>query len=142
MAIDKTVNKEVRTREKRRPFGVPVSRLSVFKEIPGYHLRWVNDEPGRIALAMESGYTFVSPEEVGRAGDDGKVKEQAGTQRDGSTPLFMYLMKIAQEFYEEDRDSLNSQIDKIDEAIRGGKLDRQAGDGRYVPEGGISYKTK
>ena len=143
MAVSKEVTKEVRTREKRRPFGVPVSRLSVYVDVPGFHLRWINDEPGRLALALQSGYSFVEPEEVGRVGDEAnRVKEQAGVQRDGSTPLFMYLMKIPQEYYEEDRTLLDGQVDKIDEAIRAGKLEKQSGDGRYVPSGGISYKTK
>lgn len=131
-----------RSQEKRRPFGVPVSRLSIFKEIDGYHLRWINDEPGRLALAQESGYTFVEPSEVGRASnDDNMVKELVGTQRDNS-PMFAYLMKIPMEYYLEDRNLMDNKLDKIDDSIRRGNYERQSGDGRYVPDGGITYKTK
>jgi hypothetical protein len=137
--VTKVTSETVRKQEKRRPFGVPVSRLSVSQEIEGYHLRWINDEPGRIALAQESGYSFVEPHEVGRTGED-KVKELSGVQRDERTPMYMYLMKIPMEFYLEDRNVLKSQQDNIDDAIRGGKL--VSGENRYVPEGGISYKTK
>lgn len=140
--VENTVKTE-RQRQKRRPFGVPVSKLSVNELIEGYHLRWINDEPGRIANAQDSGYLFVEPSEVGRESrEDNKVKELVGVQRDEKTPMFAYLMKIPMEFYLEDRQLLNEQLDEIDNAIRGGKIDRQAGDGRYVPEGGISYKTK
>lgn len=133
----------IRSQEKRRPFGVPVSRLSIFKEIDGYHLRWINDEPGRLALAQESGYTFVEPSEVGRASnDDNLVKELVGTQRDNATPLYAYLMKIPMEFYLEDRNLMETKLDKVDDAIRRGTFERQNGDGRYVPDGGITYKTK
>ncbi len=133
--------KTTRTREKRRPFGVPVSRLSIAQEIEGYHLRWVNDEPGRLHQAQESGYEFVEPAEVGRSDrDDNRVKELAGTLRDGS-PMFTYLMKIPTEWYLEDRELVNQQADKIDDAIRSGRLEKQNGDGRYIPSSGITYKT-
>lgn len=145
--VTKAANAEVATQErqrsKRRPFGVPTSKLSVNEFIDGFHLRWINDEPGRIAQAQDSGYQFVEPNEVGRVSkEDNKVKELVGVQRDEKTPMYAYLMKIPMEFYLEDRELMNQQLDEIDNAIRGGNLDRQRGDGRYVPEGGISYKTK
>jgi hypothetical protein len=135
---------EVRKSEKRRPFGVPVSRLSVSVEIEGMHLRWINDEPGRIPHAQESGYAFVSPEEVGRVSReaDERVRELVGTHRDQKTPMYAYLMKIPMEYYLEDRAVLNEQVDDIDDAIRKGRTDRPLGSDRYVPDGGISYKTK
>lgn len=147
--VNKTVEKtdvvevkETRKREKRRPFGVPVSRLEVSQGVEGFHLRWVNDEPGRIHLAQESGYQFVEPNEVGRAGDDeNKVKELVGVQRDDVTPMFAYLMKIPMEWYLEDKEARDSAQDKFDDAIRKGALERQSGDGRYVPNGGITYQT-
>jgi len=133
-----------RARNKRRHFGAPQSRLSIFKDIEesGFHPRWINDSPGRLHQAQESGYTFVEPAEVGReAGDENKVKELAGVQRDGVTPMFAYLMKIPMEWYLEDREALDESTSKIDDAIRNGRLEKTAGDGRYVPNGGITYKT-
>jgi hypothetical protein len=140
--VKEEVKQETRKREKRRPFGVPVSRLGVSKEIEGYHLRWINDEPGRIALAQESGYEFVTPEEVGRADEGTQVKEHVGTGRDDVTPMYAYLMKIPMEWYLEDKQARDLIQDQFDDAIRKGQLERRAGDGRYVPDGGISYKTK
>ena len=139
--VTKTEEKVVeRKSQKRRPFGVPVSRLSINVEIPGYHLRWINDEPGRIPRSQESGYAFVEPEEVGRVSNDNRVSELVGVQRDGS-PMVAYLMKIPTEFYLEDRGLLESRQKDIDDAVRRGKLGQQSGDGRYVPDGGISYKN-
>lgn len=132
-----------RTQAKRRHFGVPVSKLSVNLEIPGYHLRWINDDPGRIHNALDSGYEFVTPAEVGRESRDGdRVKELVGTQRNQTEALYAYLMKIKEEFYLEDRGLLESQVDSIDSAIRGGKINSQQNDGRYIPKSGITYKTE
>lgn len=140
--VQEEIKKEERTRAKRRPFGVPTSRLGVYKEIEGFHLRWVNDEPGRLSLAQESGYEFVAPEEVGRSDEGTQVKELVGVSRDEVTPMYAYLMKIPMEWYLEDKQARDLIQDKFDDAIRQGQLERQAGDGRYVPDGGISYKTK
>jgi hypothetical protein len=140
---DKEVTK-VRSLEKRRPFGVPVSRLGVNKEIEGYHLRWVNDTPGRLAMAQQSGYEFVAPEEVGRIPfdrDDQRVKELADTTSKDGLPTYAYLMKIPQEWFEQDKDIREEQQDQFDDAIRAGTIESRAGDGRYVPKNGISYKT-
>lgn len=128
-------------RNKRRPFGIPQSKLSVDKTLDGYHYRWINDEPGRIAQALAGAYVFVEPEEVGREPNgENKVWEIGGTNKDGSV-MRVYLMRIAEEFYQEDRQSHNEYLDNIDEAIRGGRVNQQASDNRYVPQGGISYKN-
>jgi hypothetical protein len=52
-------------------------------------------------------------------------------------------MKIKREFYEEDQAALQSRNDRIDEAIRGGKLtgDGQNTEGFYKPKEGIKYRT-
>jgi hypothetical protein len=131
------------TRNKRQPFGVPRSKLSIGQPIEGYHLRWINDEPGRIAQAQDGGYAFVTPEEVLREStEDNKVKVLAGVQKGNGDPLFAYLMKLSMEYFLEDKAEANRTLDQIDDAIRGGRIDRQSGDNRYVPEGGISYKQK
>jgi hypothetical protein len=133
---------QVAPRKKRQPFGVARSKLGVNKTISGQHLRWVNDEPGRVQQALDGDYSFVTPEEVGReASPDNKVKVLAGVQKNGD-PMYAYLMKIPEEYYLEDKEYSVKQLDAIDDAIRGGRLDKSVGDGRYVPEGGISYKTK
>lgn len=131
---------EKKERNKRVPFGVARSKLSVAKLIEGYHLRWINDEPGRLQQAMNGGYSFVEPSEVDwEENGDTKVKVLGGAKKDGSA-LYIYLMKIPMEFHLEDVAEAQGNVDKIDSAILQGQSDREGGDGRYVPKGGISYK--
>jgi hypothetical protein len=132
------------TRNKRRPFGVPQSKLSISKQLEGYHYRWINDSPGRIAQALEGAYVFVTPDEVGRDSRDGdvdKVRELAGTNKDGSA-MYAYLMRLPLEYYYEDKKIATDYLNEIDSAIKGGRINQTAADKRYVPREGISYKTK
>jgi hypothetical protein len=126
------------TRNKRIPFNVPRTKLSVDVEIEGYHLRWVNDVPGRIHQAEQAGYQFVEPKEIGSTDEGTRVSVLGGVQKNGS-PLIQYLMKIPMEWYLEDKKLASDHLDEIDRAIRGGKTDG-AHANRYVPEGGISIK--
>lgn len=135
------------SRGKRASFNGTEGKLRIGNQIEGYHLHIFNDTPGRIAQALDVGYEFVSPDEVGgtavntvdRNTDIGdKVRFLVGTT-DKNEPLYSYLMKIRQEFYEEDQSSLQSKNDAIDEAVRGGKLmkDGHTTDGFYKPKEGI-----
>ena len=147
----KTIRKEVDrpVRKSRKAFGSAQSKLSVPYLIPGYHLHWVNDIPGRIAEAEENDYEFVTYEEVkmsarvatasgGTLGSN--VSRLVGKQEDGITPLFAYLMKIRQEWYDEDQKLNQQKVDDVDAAIRGGNVEGHVGrDGRYIPKGGIKY---
>lgn len=149
----KSVRKEADrpTRETRVPFGAARTKLDVPYHIPGYHLHWVNDTPGRIAQAEASGYEFVAHDEVrlsARAlGNTGtalgsNVSRLVGKQEDGISPLYAYLMKIKQEWYDEDQKSMQSKVDATDQAIRGGNIEGHVGkDGRYIPKGGIKFET-
>jgi hypothetical protein len=142
MVDTKTTATESKTRNKRRPFGVPQSKLAISKQLDGWHYRWINDSPGRIAQALEGDYVFAEPAEVGRADNgESRVKELAGTNKDGSA-MYAYLMRIPQEFFEEDRTNAQGYLDEIDNAIRGGSVGQTAADKRYVPKDGISIKTK
>ena len=116
-------------------------------KLKGIILHIFNDTPGRIQLALETGYEFVAPEEVGgtatnvvsRNTDIGdKVRFLVGTGDKGEA-LYAYLMKIRQEFYEEDQAVLQSKNDAVDEAIRGGRLtgDGHTTEGFYRPKEGI-----
>ena len=135
-------------RKKRKPAGGTYSKLSV--DIPKdmkdkYHYHWINDTPGRILQAQNGDYEFVSPQEVGlneqNFGDlvrDSKVRVYAGVNDDGN-PIFAYLMKIRIEWYKEDQAEMQEQVDRIDTAMRKGKLnDVPMG---YIPEGGIQIRN-
>lgn len=138
------MTKEKTVRNKRAQFGVAKSKLSLdINELdPKFHYRWVNDEPGRIAYVMSCGYVFVEPHEVGyESNTENKVSFLGGDNRDGSK-MNTYLMKQPMEYFLEDSAALQGKVDKIDEAITGGQIERQQGDGRYIPKGGISYKPQ
>ena len=133
------------TRTKRASFNGTEGKLRIGHQIDGYHLHIFNDTPGRIDQALNVGYEFVSPDEVGgtavnvvsRNTDIGdKVRFMVGTA-ENNEPLYAYLMKIRQEFYDEDQESLQAKNDQIDEAIRGGRLtgDGHSTEGFYKPRG-------
>jgi hypothetical protein len=121
--------KEKRT---RIPMSVPRAKLAT-PELPGFHCHWINDYTGRLLQAMQGGYEFVSPEEalitsndlagspVGAGSDLGsRVSVVVGKNEDGS-PLRAYLMKIRNEYFKEDEQAREAQVDRIDDAMRQGK---------------------
>jgi hypothetical protein len=127
-------------RKERIPFGVPRSKLAVNVVIPGKHLHWINDSAGRIFEAEQGGYEFVTPQEIGSSDRETQVRKLVGRNEDGS-PLYAYLMKIDQEWYEEDQQIIQNQLDDIDAAMKQGRFEEKPGDRRYVPTSGISIKN-
>lgn len=125
---------------KRVPFGIPRAKLTVSNQIQGFHLHWVNDEGGRIYQAQQGGYELVTPQEVGDESTETSVKRLVGKQEDGSG-LFAYLMKIRQDWYEEDQKASQEIQDQFDAAIKKGTLEQTPGDQRYIPKEGISIRS-
>lgn len=125
-------------RPRRIPFGVPKTKLGVNLSVPGHHLYWCNDIENQIEEAQAGGYEFVTPKEIGEVREDSQVRRLVGTKKDGS-PLYAYLLKIKQEWHEEDKAQLAEIDDQFERAIRRGKLSEQPGDARY--DGGIQFRT-
>jgi hypothetical protein len=98
-------------------------------EIPGYHVHWINDYPGRVEQAQDGGYEFVDRSEV-KMNDRGptptdsdlgtRVSMVVGRNEDG-TALRAYAMKIKQEWYDEDQAAIQAHNDKIEKSIRRGQ---------------------
>lgn len=132
-----------RRRERRSSFNGTRQKLSVNYQIPGYHLHIFNDTAdGRIQQALDTGYEFVSPEEVGGASTNvissntdlgSKVRYLVGTN--GSEPMYAYLMKIKQEWFEEDQAELQERNNRTDAAIRGGQMAIQKDKTNYYDAG-------
>lgn len=134
----------------RIPMSVPMQKLQV-PEIQGYHLHWMLDQGGRIQQAIRAGYEFVEQEEVelnnfGLADDASKsgntdlgsrVSISAGADlgQDG-TEQRLYLMKIRQEWWEEDQRQLEARNEQIAASLRGGTPDAGSNDPshRYIPD--------
>jgi hypothetical protein len=136
------------TRKRRNVFNGTEAKISVRNQIPGYHLHVFTDVGSRVQEGLDSGYEFVTPDEVGgvsenvvsRNGDLGERIRYLVNPRAEGTEQYGYLMKIREEWYEEDQSELQAKNNRIDAAIRKGKI---TGDNPsfYVPQGGISIKS-
>ena len=121
----------------RVSMSTPQQKLAV-PEIFGYHCHWFKGDPGRIQRALRAGYEFVSPSETDLnnfdiAGDlDVTGQSDLGDRvsvpaQDGAGPtgqyVRLYLMKIKQEYYEQDKEQYEDRmIDPIVTALAGGKV--------------------
>jgi hypothetical protein len=136
---------------KRNVFNGTEGKLTIQHTIPGFHLHIFNDAPGRIQQALDGGYVFVTPDEIGSVKDNvvsrntdigDKVRFLVG-RSDDNQPLYAYLMKIKQEWYEEDQNIMQDKNNLVDDAIRSGAnaKDGKAFEGSYIPKEGIKYKN-
>lgn len=119
---------------KRIPMSVPVQKLEA-PEIPGYHLHWFRGEPARIQRALDGGYEFVDETEtqvnaVGLGNESTRsgntdlgsrvsVASGGAPGRDGQ-PERLILMKIKQEWYEQDQQKVADRNQQVANAITGG----------------------
>lgn len=133
----------------RNVFNGSNGKMNIKFDIPGYHPYVFNDTPGRIDTALQGGWEFVTPEEidqvtanvVSRNTDIGdKVRFLVGRAEDGG-PLYGYLMKIKQEWWEEDQLASQERNNKVDAALKKGRVPGQNTEGFYVPEGGIKISS-
>jgi hypothetical protein len=139
-----TVATDGTTRKRRNTFNGTEAKISVRQQIDGYHLHVFTDTGSRIQEAMDSGYEFVRPNEVGgvsenvvsRNGDLGERIRYLVNPRAQGTEQYGYLMKIRQEWYEEDQADLLAKNNRIDNAIRKGKITGE-NPAFYEPTGGI-----
>lgn len=144
------------TERRRIPMSVPVQKLEV-ADIPGYHLHWFNGNVERVQRAFDGGYEFVLPGEVSMASSGlGTTSAASGNTDMGSQvsivsgqelgkdgqPLRMVLMKIKQEWYDEDQKVNEARNEKVRASLLGGLLGserEQPGDvqHRYVKQATI-----
>lgn len=138
------------TERKRNTFNGTEGKLSIEHNLgKEWHLHILNDTPGRIQAALDGGYEFVTPDELksvktnvtSRNTDVGdKVRFLVNpSAKEGEQ--FGYLMKIKQEWFEEDQQALQEKNNQIDEAIRSGRNLKGSSEGFYTPNNGISYKN-
>lgn len=121
-------------RRKRIPLGQAQQKLGATIR-PGYVGRWINDVPGRLQQAEAGGYTYVGDDTGAKSTELGaRVAQHVG----GGTKA--YLMEIPEEYYAEDQQAKQKRVNDIEQQIRLGAAERQPGDGRYVPQGGIEIK--
>lgn len=95
-----------RQRRKSRDYDSLDLKLAA-KPIPGFHLRWVNDTPGRLQEMEERGYTFVLV-------NGERQRRYAGVDK-SNKKLDTYLMKIPQDWYDQDQNEklrMNAQMEE------------------------------
>lgn len=113
----------------RKPFGAHENVLD-WPPIPGHQLRWFNDKPGRVERALEAGYSHVQ-DRHGR-----NVERTVGVREMGGGQLG-FLMKIPDEFFNEDFAKKQESLDATDRTIMRGRLKLDDSDRPYVPKDSI-----
>lgn len=131
MATETKAVTPVRERKERIPVSGPRDILTVKGKDANYAYRWVKDIPGRIQRFLDGGYEVVNHDaQVGqRTVDSGSKVGSAVTRNDGSNQLV--LMRIPIEWYNEDQEAKQEQIDALEDSMRaeGGRNDG-LGEGR------------
>ena len=122
---------EAPRRRKRASTGGFNLKLEV-PERPGYHRRWFNDEPGRLAFAHDMAYDFVTDGTIKSDSPDKRVRRFVGSV-DGH-PLYAYLMECPLEEYEAGKLEKREATLTVDKAIAAGRdmdgrLENQYGQG-------------
>jgi hypothetical protein len=121
---------------KRIPMSVPVQRLEV-PDIPGYHQHWFLGTSERLQRAMDGGYEFVDEREVkinnvslggdsaasGSTDMGSRVSIVSGQEvgKDGQ-PVRLVLMKIRQEWWEDDQQLIEDRNTKVRDSLLGGMI--------------------
>lgn len=133
--VNPTQTQRSTAERKRIPMSVPVQKLEV-PEIPGYHLHWFKGDQARIARALDGGYEFVDSKELktnnvslgGDSAESGNTDMgshisvlSGGVDTEGQ-PARLVLMKIKQEWYEEDQRLIENRNEQVAASLRGGLI--------------------
>ena len=111
-------------RVRRQPVGTR-SRLSVEGMKEDFHYRIFNDVDDRIQTALAAGYEFVPADEV-RIGNNRvnqPTAEGSNAQVSVGGGTKGYLMRIPQEWFEEDQKAKAQQVDAREVALKNPALD-------------------
>ena len=121
--------KEVPKKLKRVPVSGNRDVLTVKDKEPGYVYRFVNNVEDRVAKFMDGGYEIVRKHQAGEIGDP-RVDTSSGTssivEKGVGLGTKAVLMRIKEEFYNEDQEAKKRYVDEIEAAMK-----RDAKEGRY-----------
>jgi hypothetical protein len=112
----------------RQPMGGYSQQLAVTGIPEGYVGRWINHDGERVQQALNAGYIPVLKDgslgDIEVSGGDLAHEDEWVSKAVGETQfgkLTAYLMAIRKEWYEENQQTKQSDIDLFDEAIAQGK---------------------
>lgn len=121
----------------RNPLGAPRQQLST-NDIPGYKTHWFRGTEQRLQAALDGGYEFVQKQEVrgrnshilgGATETDGntdmgsRVSHISGETLDAQgQPERLYLMKIRQEWFNEDQEMKEERNQALLRALKKGSI--------------------
>lgn len=137
MATDnKATTEQAAKRRERTPINGTRSLLEVRGKEPGYHYAWINDKD--VPLRLDNSFEHVRhPVQVGtKRLDVGKVGTEQFVSVAVGGGVIAYLMRIPQEFYDEDMDNEQLRVDEktaaqignlSKEGLSGGKNELTAG---------------
>lgn len=125
-------------RRKRGEHGRGRLKLSV-PEVPGYYCRWVNDVDNKLHDATHNDdFSHVTRTEINdTVGESGDGNSDLGSnvrvlvdKDEQGKPIYSYLLKKKQEFYEEDIAENEDQRQGREESLRRGSdsIERQYGE--------------
>jgi len=131
-----TVAGQSNAERKRVPMSVPVQRLEA-ADIPGHHLHWFTGSADRIQRALDGGYEYVDEREIkinnvslggdsavsGNTDMGSRVSVVSGQElgKDGQ-PVRLVLMKIKQEWWDEDQKVIEAKNDRVRDSLLGGMI--------------------
>jgi hypothetical protein len=125
------VSKEATT-ESGRPSRVPrheqSDKINVVYQDPNYAYRWVNQRPGRIESFLLAGWEMAPGDTVlGDTSVEDQITRTSGAiERHMGQGTKANLMRIRREFYNEDQEAKQRQLDISEQA-----MNREAMQGRY-----------
>jgi hypothetical protein len=106
-------------RPTRTPIGVR-NVLTVKGQDPNYHYRVVNDDADRVQQFLEAGYELV-PAKIGQVGDphiNAVSPEGTVSQVSVGGGKKAFLMRIPNEFFDEDQLAKQKRVDELEAATK------------------------
>ena len=106
------------------------NKLSVETPREGFVRRWVTNVPGRLEEMQQYGYTFVENTGLGANALDSSDASAMSTRvtRPAGGGNIYYLMEIREDWYQENQDYKQKQIDEIEKSMK------PSGPNGYVPK--------
>lgn len=123
-------NEAASARPVRRPVGT-MAKLVVHGKDPNFEYRFVNDQPGRVAMFKQAGWQLCTNDEVDtgtfRAEEASELGSLAYSIVDGGTGMKAYVMKIHKDEYEDIQKFLERENTAAEETLRPNTADGEYG---------------